>query len=84
MFVRENAKVTLIKKKIFDFMKTKKMDLNTIFELLDKDKSKGITIGEFSKGLDKIITAEECRILFELVDADKSGEVSYDELINEC
>jgi hypothetical protein len=67
MFVKSNAKLTEIKKKLFEYMKKYQMDLDTIFSYLDKDKSRGITIVELTAGLSgtkKILTDEECRILF--------------------
>jgi hypothetical protein len=43
------------------------------FKFIDKDKSDGVSIQELTKGFDKILSAEECRILFLAVDKDESG-----------
>lgn len=51
---------------------------------MDKDKSKGISIGELTKGLSKVLSSDECRVLFDAADKDKSNEVTYEELIGEC
>ena len=61
------------------------MDLETVFAYLDKDKSKGISLSELSQGLKKAgLSPEECKILFIAADKDKSNQVTYSELINEC
>jgi len=42
--VHKNAKLNEIKKKILEYLRKFKMDLQTVFAFLDKDKSKGITV----------------------------------------
>ena len=54
------------------------------FKFIDKDKSNGVSIQELTKGFDKVLNEEECRVLFLAVDKDESGEISYDELVSEC
>lgn len=72
-----------IKEKIKRHMLTKDYDLEVIFKYLDKDKSKGVDLKELTNGLD-FLNAEECRILFEAIDKDRSGEITYNEVVTEC
>lgn len=58
--------------------------IEVIFKFLDKNNSDGVSIQELTAGLKPILTEEESRVFFDAVDADKSGELSYNEIINEC
>ena len=44
--MQANPRLTAIKKKLFEYMKKEKLDLETIFKIADKDKSNGIELIE--------------------------------------
>lgn len=79
-----NPRLTMIKQKLQQHLIKSDLSLEQLFRYLDKDKSKGITIQELTRGLNSILTDEEVRILFIAVDKDQSNEITYEELITEC
>ena len=58
------------------------IELSHLFAYIDRDHSKNISIEEFTKGLNTVLNAEECRNLFLHIDTDNSNTLSYEEIIN--
>lgn len=59
------------------------LSIEVLFKFMDKDGSDDITIEELTRNSTAILNDNDCRILFDAVDADKSGKLSYAEIINE-
>lgn len=76
-----DARLLKIKQKLHQHLSTNKLSILDLFKFLDKDKSKGLTIQELTKGMGTILTEDEVRYLFLAVDVDKSGEITQEELI---
>ena len=66
-----------------EYMLQKDYSLDVIFRYLDKDNSKGVSLPELQKGID-FLSNEECKVLFEAIDKDRSGEITLNEIVTEC
>lgn len=82
--IAPNPKLNLIKEKLSNHLRKSDLSVEEFFRFLDKNKSAGINIEELSRGTKDLFTEEEARIFFLEVDKDKSGEISYSEIISEC
>lgn len=83
-YAQKSANPTLIriKEKIQEHMIKSEIELSHLFAYLDRDNSKSISIEEFTRGLNTVLTAEEARILFLHLDTDDSNSITYNEIIN--
>jgi Ca2+-binding EF-hand superfamily protein len=72
--------------KIKSFMKDRKLDLRCIFDLIDTDASKGISLEELedkNELLDIGLTRSELELLFEHIDVNHDTTITYQELVVE-
>ncbi len=60
------------------------LSLEHLFAFIDKDRSQSISIEELTKGLQNILTPDECLALFMSIDKDGNKNLSYEELVIGC
>ena len=73
--------IVRIKEKLQEHLIKNDLSLEHLFAFIDKDKSKTITIEEFTRGLQVVLTAEEARALFLNIDNDQNNLLTYEELV---
>jgi hypothetical protein len=57
------------------------LSLDHLFDFLDADYSKQISIEEFTRGLSSVLTPDECRALYIATDMNENNQLSREELI---
>lgn len=72
---RLKAELEDIKKKIYAYMKSKKWDLETLFRVIDKDNSKGISASELVEGTSEYLTQQEATTLFRAIDVRGGNDI---------
>ena len=69
----EEKKLQTIKMKLYAELKKKNYSLEDFFGVLDKNKSKSLTLEEWTNGTKGYMNDEESVALFRAIDVDKSG-----------
>jgi Ca2+-binding EF-hand superfamily protein len=76
--------VIRIKEKVQQYLIKYDYSLEHLFSFIDKDKSQTVTIAEFTRGLQEVLSDSECRTLFDSIDWDHNQMLTYEELVNGC
>ncbi len=53
-----------------------------LFAFIDRDRSHSVTIAEMTRGLQSVLSDKEVVVIFEWVDQDKNGSLSFEEVVN--
>jgi Ca2+-binding EF-hand superfamily protein len=69
--------------KLYAELKKKNYSLEDFFGVLDKDKSKSLTLEEWTNGTKGYINDEESVALFRAIDVNKSGSLEFPEITQE-
>jgi len=64
----QDPHVIRIKEKVQTYLIKHDFSLEHLFAFIDKDKSQTVTIQEFTKGLQEVLSDNECVILFQSID----------------
>jgi Ca2+-binding EF-hand superfamily protein len=64
-------------------MTNKKLSIQQLFQILDKDKNHSLSYEELAAGTKEYLTREEAKNLFVAIDQDQSRDISIYELVNE-
>jgi len=72
-----------IKKLLYDYIRAKGHTLESLFAVIDRDRSGDLSVHELIKGLDGYLSEQEAISLFNATDVDNSNTITMDELVQE-
>jgi hypothetical protein len=72
-----------IKKLLYGYISDKGHTLETLFTVIDRDRSGDLSVDELIKGLDGYLSEQEAISLFKAMDVDNSKTITKDELVQE-